>query len=146
MGAGFCSESGNRRRRRAGSIAAVLAAVLLSACIGGCRYRSSYRAVGYVHTNTSHKASMSFVSFEGTQSFTLLCGKDGGTLCYSGTLENGQVIVYIDRGDGQKNFLFSVIPGDETASELSGLAGGRIYVIVESEGTCEGGTFVFETD
>lgn len=70
----------------------VSAAMLL--CLSGCgRYSSSYKAIGFVHSNESNSAFMSFHSFEGRMVFKLK--SDGeGELKYSAKLEDGKASVY----------------------------------------------------
>ena len=64
----------------------ILSIMILTAC---GKYISSWNAVGFVHSNTSDSAYMSFYKFDGTIVFKLKCtdsSKD--KLKYNGNLNN----------------------------------------------------------
>ena len=76
---------------------------------------------------------------------TLKCKNETGTLNYSGKLEKGNVIVYVDY-DGTKKELFKLSDGEEINSSLKDLKEGTVYVIFETDGKCENGEFEFELE
>ena len=122
-----------------------VAAVLLILCLAGCgRYVSHYRATAFIHSNTSHSAAMTFGSFDGTMVFTLKPGEGEGLRC-TGTLGSGSAAVYYD-ADGTKKELFSVEAGGSEEADLGPLSAGKVYVIVETDGTCREGDFRFAVE
>ncbi len=127
---------------------AIFLAAILVMCIcsfSGCsRYTSKYHAVAFVHSNESDKAFMSFYTFKGTMVFKLKC-KNTQQLRYTAKLESGSADVYLDCGDG-KTELFAVSAGDEVGSAVGQLEKGTVYVLVETNGTCQNGNFEFELE
>jgi len=126
-------------------LSAIAVMLLLLLCLTGCgKYSSSYRAVGFVHSNDSRSAFMNFHSFEGTMVFTLkYSGSSGTQIKYSAKLEDGSAKVYYDNG-GEKTELFSVKSGDDISSAGGDLSEGTVYIIVETGGTCKNGEIRFE--
>lgn len=126
----------------------VLVIIVLSFfCFVGCvKYSSSYSAIASVRTNTSDTASYSFSSFKGRMVFKLKC-KDGcsGQLSYSAKLDSGNLTVYVDH-DGTKRELVSLKSGDNISSSVSGISKGTVYIIIETDGKCEDGAFMFDLD
>ena len=116
------------------------------------KYTSSWSAVGFVHSNTSKSASMSFWKFSGTMVFKLKC-KDATkeVLNYNGRLENeddgenGSITVYYDV-DGTKNELFSLQNGESVEASFDKLNEGTVYIIVETDGRCENGELEFNIE
>ena len=88
-----------------------MVAVLLFSLAGCGKYSSKYNAVGFVHSNQSTSAFMSFYSFEGRMVFQLKSTGEGD-LKYSAELESGSATVYYDFY-GTKEELFSVNSGNE---------------------------------
>lgn len=89
-------------------IASVMALLLLP--LSGCnRYVSSYKAVAFVHTNTTKNAFMSFSSFEGSMVFQLKCGSTDEKINYSAKLETAAQM-YFTTVTGQKRNCFPSIP------------------------------------
>ena len=124
----------------------VLIALTLFNLTGCSKYRSSYKAVILVTTNTSSKASMKFHSFEGTYVFKLKNKKDGGILKYSGSLDAGALNVYYDN-ENEKTHLFSIKQDDsDVSSSIEGLEKGTIYIIVETSMKCADGELSFELE
>ncbi len=122
-----------------------LPAVLLVLCLAGCgRYVSHYRATGFVHSNTSGSAYMTFSSFDGTMVFTLKSGEGGRIQC-RGALGSGSTVVYYD-ADGTKKALFAVQGDGSEEADLGSLPGGKVYIIVETDGTCLDGDFRFAVE
>ena len=127
---------------------AILALVMVIASLSltGCgKYTSSWSASAYVHSNTSTYAYMNFWTFKGTQVHTMKCKNETGTLIYSGKLEKGNVVVYVDY-DGTKKELFRLSEGEEVSAALNDLKNGTVYVIFETDGKCENGEFEFEIE
>ena len=105
------------------------------------KYTSKYKAVGFVHSNESSTAFMSFYSFDGKMVFKLKSTGDGD-LKYSAKLESGNAVVYYDYY-GTKTELFSVSSGDEMESHGGYVEAGTVYVIVETSTECRNGDFHF---
>ncbi len=126
-------------------IAVVMAALIaaLTMLMAGCSpYSSHYSAIGFVNSNDSHSAYMSFYKFKGTMSFKMRCDSDS-TLIYSASLKSGDITVYYDVGNG-KEVLLTVGSGDATDGVVPLNRSGKVYVIVESNGSCENGSFRFK--
>ena len=120
----------------------ILFAVLLALSLTGCgKYVSSYKALGFVHSNTQQAASMSFSSFEGRMVFKLK-SKALEHLHYTARLATGSAAVYYDI-DGTKKELFSVSAGNDVESSVGPIEKGELYIIVETDGKCEGGDLSF---
>ncbi len=126
---------------------AVLAALILCAlCLAGCsRYSSHYNAVGFVHSNTSDEASMSFLSFSGTMVFTLHCDENGESVEYGASLGSGSLRVFLDT-DGTKTEWFTLREGETVRSASAPVPRGTVYVIVEADGECRDGRLDFDLD
>ena len=130
----------------------IIAAILITLSFAtllftGCgKYNSSYSAVGFVHSNTSDKASMNFFEFDGTVVYKLKAKSDSNKLKYSAKLGAGAASVYYDR-NGEKVELFSITQDsaiDEETPQYVELNTGTVYIIVETDGKCQNGTFEFE--
>ena len=125
-------------------IAALLILFTLTLC--GCTpYTSRFSAVGYVHSNTSKKVDMSFYEFNGTQVFNLKAKNSDEHIKYSVKLESGKADVYYDCGEG-KVLLFTINGGDEFNGQGEALRAGKVYLIVETDGKCSNGSFVFTVE
>ena len=122
-----------------------LAAIML-ALMCSCGYASHYRAVAFVHSNTRTEAYMSFSSFEGTMVFKLKCDVQGGTVNYTANLESGSAKVYCDCGNGKTGLFAIGAGGDITSFGGEPEKGATVYVIVETDGKCENGSFSFTLD
>ncbi len=129
--------------------AILLTAAMLILCfaLSGCgEHSSSYKAVGFVHSNESDSAFMSFYTFEGRMVFRLRCGsKNEGRLRYAGQLEEGSVTVYCECG-GEKTLLFSLGDGGDISPSVERIGKGKVYVTVETDGKCSNGDFWFEIE
>ena len=127
----------------------ILSILALTACD---KYVSSWSATGFVHSNTSDSAFMSFWKFKGTMVLKLKC-KDSTKeiLKYKGNLnnedeeENGTINVYYDI-DGTKKELFSLKNGENVEASLDKLNEGTVYIIVETDGRCENGALEFNIE
>ena len=122
----------------------VLAAIFGLLVLSGCgKYVSNHSATGFVHTNSSKAANMSFSSFRGSQTFTMQVDAEaGGQIRYSASLEEGAATVYYDT-DGTKKELFSIKAGESIDAAGGELVKGKLYVIVETTENCKKGEFHF---
>jgi len=115
-------------------------------CVGmaGCSgYASGYSATVLISENTSNSALLSFSTMKGSKVLQMKTKEEGKTLEYSGTLGEGNVTVYYDE-DGSKKELFTVSGGEKAESSVKLNVKGKISVIVETDGKCEAGKFVFK--
>ena len=122
----------------------IVAALMILSLAGCSKYSSKYKAVGFVHSNESMSAFMSFYSFDGQMVFKLKSAGEGD-LKYSAKLESGNATVYYDYL-GTKSELFSISSGDETDSHGGYIETGTVYIIVETNGECRNGQFQFSLD
>ena len=126
-------------------IVILLVSAMLALSLTGCgKYVSSYKALGFVHSNDLSSAYMNFYTFEGRMVFKLKSSGEGD-LKYSAKLESGSATVYYDYL-GTKSKLFSVSGGEELASYGGYVDTGTVYIIVETEGECRNGVFQFNLD
>jgi len=122
--------------------AVLLMIMLLSGCASP--YSSKYSAIGFVHSNTSEKAYMSFYRFEGRMAFELSAESGSpGRIDYSGRLEKGSIRVFYDAGDGKKE-LFSLKSGEEKTGTLDVPEDRTVFIITETDGRCENGDLCFD--
>ena len=124
----------------------VVVCMMIVGSLSGCnvsKYTSHWNAVAFVHSNTSQNANMSFSSFEGTIVYELRCKGEEKMLHYSSALESGSADVFYDNS-GEKVLMFSVKGGSDADGFVSDLQKGKIYIIVETTGTCTEGQFKFE--
>ena len=121
----------------------LISAVIMLLFMTGCgKYTTSYKAVGFVHTNEKSSARMSFYSFEGRIVFKLKSPGEG-ELKYTGRLESGKASVYYDFY-GTKTELFSISDGEEVDAKGGYVEAGTVYVSVETDGKCVNGDFSFQ--
>ena len=117
-------------------VISVITIITVMLCLASCRsvlYTSSYRAVGFVHSNTKSNCKARFVKLDGTYVFKLK--KSSGNDCdlgYIASLEEGELTVCYD-SLGVKEPLISV----KAEEELEGRGGyvtgvGTVYVIIEA--------------
>lgn len=121
------------------------AVLLLTMALTGCSgYNEHYSATVLISSEGNNKAYQRFDKFNGTRVLDLNnSDKDKDTLYYTATLEEGSVTVYVDY-DGEKRELFTIEGGEEVEDSISGIDFHHVYVIIESDGTCEDGDFEFE--
>lgn len=123
------------------SAAALMLALAMLLCFYGCGgYKSKYKAVGFVHSNDTESANMSFYTFEGRMVFKLHTTRESD-IKYSAKLESGSATVYYDWAGKQE--LFSVKGGEELDSRNGYVDNGTVYIIVETDGECMNGEFSF---
>ena len=122
----------------------ILSLMILLFPTGCTTYSSSYKAIGFVHSNTSDHAEMSFYSFEGKMVFRLKSAGEGD-LKFKANLESGTATVYYDY-NGIKSELFSIGPGEELDAHGGYVESGTVYIIVETDGKCMNGDFSFSLD
>ncbi len=123
-----------------GLITVLFVAMVLA--LTGCSYRSSYSAVGFVHSNTSHRAYMNFHTFKGRMVFSLKL-KEAEDIISTGKLEEGNLTVYYDT-DGSKKELVQLSGGQSFEIPLDDLGKGKVHIIVETDGKCRDGSLEFE--
>lgn len=113
-----------------------------SAC--GNKYVSHYRATLMVRTNSSNEASVSFDSFSGTYVMQLKNNSaDEVFITYKATLGSGNINVYYDYNDEKLN-LFELETNGSVAEKTQTFTGNKtIYIIIESDGKCNEGSFSF---
>ncbi len=121
------------------------AVLLLTMALTGCSgYNEHYSATILISSEGNNQAYQRFDKFNGTRVLDLNnSDKDKDTLYYTATLEEGSVTVYVDY-DGEKRELFTIEGGEEVEDSISGIDFHHVYVIIESDGTCEEGDFEFE--
>lgn len=130
--------------KRAITVIAVFLSVLLISVSGCSRYRSGYKAVGLVTSESSGNGFINFYLFDGTRVFKLENKKASeGQLIYSAKLEEGSAAVFYDAGGG-KTELFAIYGGEETDAVFTLPGSGTVYVIIETQGKCQNGEFRFE--
>ena len=96
-----------------------------------------------VSTNFSNKASVSFDSFSGTYVIKLKNNSpDEAFLTYEATLGEGNVSVYYDFNDEKLN-LFEIEADGSVDSKTEAFTGKTVYIIIESDGKCNDGSFSF---
>ena len=124
----------------------LLALTLLSVFVlAGCGYASKYKAVGFVHSNTSETAKMSFFEFEGKMVFKLNNKGGEGQIAYTGSLGQGDLrATYVY--NGIESGLFPLKSGEEIDSTGGYVENGTVYIIVETNAKCENGSLEFRID
>lgn len=119
--------------------------LILAVSLAGCgKYISSYKAVGFVHSNEKTSAFMSFISFDGTMVFKLKSSGESSVKC-SAKLESGNAAVYFDC-NGTRTELLSLQGGDNNYRQSESVAAGTVYVIVETDGICQNGEIRFSLE
>ena len=123
----------------------IIATVMLVLCftLSAC-YSSHYSATLMVSSNTSDKASVSFGSFSGTYVIQLKnTGNEKTSVTYNATLEEGNIKVYYDFND-EKLDLFEIGADGSIEGKTEAFTGSKtIYIIIESDGKCNSGSFSF---
>ena len=121
------------------------ATLLLIMSLTGCSgYNEHYSATVLISSEGNNKAYQRFEKFNRTRVLDLRnSDHDKDTLYYTATLGEGSVTVYVDY-DGEKRDLFTIEGGEEVEDSISGIDFHKVYVIIESDGTCEDGNFEFE--
>ena len=112
----------------------LIAVLLLSLCLSlvGCgKYYSSYSAIGSVRSNTSDKAYLSFISFQGRMAFTLR-PSERSVIKYETELGEGKVTVSYDI-DGSLTELVELLGKEEKIGEGATVeAGVTVHIIVDA--------------
>ena len=122
-------------------IFSLIASLIILLLLTGCgKYSSSYKAIGFVHSNGSASAEMSFYSFDGRMVFKLKSPGEGD-IKYTGKLESGTATVYyVYHGTSE---LFTISAGEELEGHGGYVEAGTVYIIVETDGECMNGAFSF---
>ncbi len=122
----------------------LMAAAFLAVFAAGCApYRSSYRAVGFVHTNTAEEAGMSFFEFEGTMVFRLPVQRGEKIECI-GKLGTGSASVRAAINDHRDLELFTVgagMPEENCLFEPNDT--GVVWIVIATTEKCMNGEFTF---
>lgn len=116
-------------------------AMSLAACSS---YVSSYIASAMVTSEWGGTASLSFWTFEGTKVLKLNNSSGSSAeVSYEAELESGSATVYYD-DNGSKTEWFTINSGESLNGKAVPDKKGKIYVIIESDGKCENGSFDFK--
>ena len=127
----------------------VLIILVITASLGLCactKYKTSFTASMLICQETNNKATMDFEKITGTKVFQLKWKEDSeAVIQYTGTLDKGSLKVYYDCGEGKEE-LFTLNAGEPVELAYGGKAlnGTTTYIIVETDGTCEGGRLTFK--
>lgn len=119
---------------------------LLSACVllslTSC-YVSRYSALMLVRSNAGGKVEIRFSTLDGRLAETFRKKEDGeGALSYTASLEEGELSVSYDTGDGKLLPLFSLKGGESVCAEggyVEARKGARISIVIETKGKCKEG-------
>ena len=115
---------------------------MLSAC--GNKYTSHYSATLMVRTNTLHEASVSFSNFSGIYVMKLKnIGDEKAFITYNATLEEGNIKVYYDFNNEKLNLFEIGTDGSIEGKTEAFTSNKTIYIIIESDGKCNVGSFSF---
>lgn len=135
-------------KKIAGLIITTMALILcftLSAC--GSKYASNYVTTMMTSSNTSSEASVSFDTFSGTYVMKLKnTGDEEVSISYNAMLEKGTIKVYYDYND-EKLDLFEIGTDGSVEGQTEKFTSNKtIYIIIESDGKCNVGSFSFELE
>ena len=124
-------------------IAAVISVLCFTLTACENKYVSHYSAMLMVSSKSSNKASVSFDSFSGTYVIKLKNNSaDEAFLTYEATLGEGNINVYYDFNDEKLN-LFETEADGSVDSKTEAFTGKTVYIIIESDGKCNDGSFSF---
>ena len=128
------------------SVIVVVVALVLCFSLAACgdMYVSNFNAKLMVSNNNTHNASISFDTFSGTyvMKFTNN-GDDRAFITYNAKLGEGNIKVYYDY-NGEKLDLFEIGANGSLDGKTEAFVGNKtIYVIIESDGKCNDGSFSF---
>ena len=126
------------------TLSLITSLTLLLSLTGCGKYTSSYKAVGFVHSNSSGSAEMRFYSFEGKMVFKLKSSGEGD-LKYTAELESGTAAVYYDYS-GTRSELFTISSGEALDSHGGYIETGTVYIIVETDRESKNGAFSFNVE
>lgn len=122
----------------------LMAALLVCSALCSCApYTSSYRAVGFVHSNTANEAFMSFFEFEGRMVFKLSV-KRGEKIECEGRLGSGSASVRAAVNGREALELLTLgaeRPEDHCLFEPNDT--GVVWIVMETAEKCENGSFTF---
>ena len=122
------------------------ACLLLCVCgllsLASC-YVSRYSAFMLVRSNVGGKAEIHFSTLDGRLAETFRKREEGeGALSYTASLEEGELSVSYDAGDGKLLPLFSLKGGESVSAEggyVEARKGARISIVIETKGKCKEG-------
>lgn len=116
--------------------------ITLSAC--GNKYVSHYSASTIVSKNNAQEASVSFGAFNGVYVIKLKnTGDNKAFITYNATLEKGNIKVYYDYNDEKLNLFEIEADGSINGKTEEFTSNQTIYIIIESDGNCNEGSFSF---
>ena len=129
-------------------VSIVIAVTMLVLCftLSACenKYASHYSAMMMVRTNTLHKASVSFDNFSGIYVMKFKnVGDERSFITYNATLEEGNIRVYYDFNDEKLNLFEIGTDGSIEGKTETFTSNKTIYIIIESDGKCNVGSFSF---
>lgn len=124
------------------AIATFILCFTLSAC--GSKYSSHYSSSLMVESINPTEASVSFDKFNGTYVIKLTNkGSDEVVISYKATLKEGNITVYYDFND-EKLTMFKIGTNGSFDEKTEAFTGNKtIYIIVQSDGNCNEGSFSF---
>ena len=129
-------------------IAAAMLSVLcftLCACVNN--YASNYSSSKMSISNTSDSSAISFDTYSGTYVIKFNnSGNDKSVITYNASLKEGNIKVYYDF-NGEKLDMFEVGTDGVAEGKTEAFANSKtIYVIIESDGKCDTGSFSFSLE
>ena len=122
----------------------LLCLILCTALLSSCdKYHSSFRALMCVESHNSYHSTLKFSELDGIKVFKMKTTEAMPTLYYAATVESGSVTVYCDYAD-EKVEWFRTTEGETVSGLHEPGANATVYVIIETNGTCKEGEFLFE--
>lgn len=119
----------------------LIVAALMGLALTGCdKYKDSYEAVMLTESYNATSDIIGFYKFNGLKSIELK-KVDDNALKYSASSKDGTVNVFYDNGDG-KETLFTIKGGENVTSSFE-INAQKVYIIIETVGACESGSFEF---
>lgn len=116
-------------------------ALLLSSC---SPFVSHWSATIFVHSNTSHAASMTFDEFEGLIVFNLKSeDKEHSVLEYKLNLTEGKFNISYAYSEEEKYDIVTISGTEKKEGSVEFAKTGKVYLLVESEGKAKNGDFEF---
>ncbi len=132
-------------KKTALSLVLVIILVLISCTFFACaKYNSSYSTLMCVKSQGSKDGFIKFEEFKGRYVFNFKYDGEGeGQIKYTASIGNGTVTVYYDSNDEKKE-LFKIENGQSISETAGTIVNGHVYIIIESDGKVESGSFEFE--
>ena len=123
----------------------VVILVILSCSLFACtKYNSSYSAMMCVKSQGTKDGFIRFEEFKGRYVFNFKWDEDQeGQIKYNASIGTGTITVYYDSNDEKKE-LFKISDGQTLSATEGTVVNGHVYIIIESDGKVESGSFEFE--